>query len=153
MNSLLDNIKVRLSPPRRMARDIARMLRFSHCGLHFAAKLASNKIFYRYGCCISPNADIASDVIFPHPTGIVIGEGVRIGSGCVIYQQVTLGRKDDGYPSLGEHCTLYTGSSVLGDVVLAEGVTVGANTLVIKSCTTPGSVLVGSPAKVLASSS
>lgn len=153
MNSPVEVLKTRLSPPRRMARDIARMLWLSRHGFRFAAKLASNRIFYRYGCCISPNADIASDVIFPHPNGIVIGEGVRVGPGCTIFQQVTLGQKGGGYPSLGASCTLYAGSSVLGEVALAERVTVGASALVMKSCEIPGAVLVGSPARALAPSS
>lgn len=150
MNNPAEVLKTRLSPPRRMARDIARMLWLSRHGFRFMAKLASNRIFYRYGCCISPNADIAPNVVFPHPTGIVIGEGVKVGPGCTIFQQVTLGQKGGGYPSVGASCTLYVGASVLGEVTLAEGVTVGANALVIKSCETPAAVLVGSPARMLA---
>lgn len=153
MNSPVVSLKVRFSPSRRLSKDIGRMLWLSRHGFRFAAKLLSNRIFYRYGCCISPNADIAPDVVFPHPTGIVIGEGVKIGPGCLIFQQVTLGQKEGGYPSLGASCTLYVGSSVLGDVTLAERVTVGANTLVLKSCAIPGSVLIGSPAVILDSAS
>ena len=132
-----------------MTRDVSRMLRLSRRGMRLAAKLESNRIFYRYGCYISPNADVAPDVVFPHPIGIVIGEGVKIGAGCTIYQQVTLGSKGGGYPSLGEGCVLYAGSTVLGGICLADGVTVGANSLVMKSCDVPGAVLVGSPARAL----
>lgn len=152
MYSPFEALIIRLSPARRLSKDVARMVWLSRNGFHFAAKIKSNTIFYRYACCISPKADIAPNTVFPHPTGIVIGEGVKIDSGCTIYQQVTLGKKDDGYPTLGAGCTLYAGSSVLGEITLAEGITVGASALVMKDCAIPGAVLVGSPARVLPSS-
>ena len=145
----MEAIKVRLSPSKRLTHDVNRMMWFSKHGMRVAAKMASNRIFYRYGCCISPNAKIASDVVFPHPTGIVIGEGVSVGSGCAIYQNVTIGSKNSGYPQIGPSCRLFAGSIVLGDIRLASGVTVGANSLVMRDCVVPGAVLVGSPAKIL----
>lgn len=152
MTSLIERLKIRLCPGKRLAHDVSRMMRLRRHGMKIGAKLMSNKIFYRYGCCISPNADISSDVVFPHPTGIVIGEGVTIGRGCIIYQQVTVGRKvasKGDYPVLGESCVLYAGSSVLGGVVLADRVVVGANSLVTHSCRIPGAILAGSPSKML----
>lgn len=149
MNSPLGIVKVWLSPPRRLTHDVNRMMWLSRHGMRIAAKMASNRIFYRYGCCISPNAKIASDVLFPHPTGIVIGEGVSIGSGCTVYQNVTIGSKNSGYPQIGSSCRLYASSIILGDICLASDVTVGANSLVLRDCAIPGAVLVGSPAKML----
>lgn len=149
MRWLIESIKIRLSPSKRISKDIATMRWFSTRGMKIIAKLLSNKIYYRYNCCISPNAQIASDVIFPHPTGIVIGEGAVVQSHCIIYQQVTIGKKrktDDGYPVLGKKCILYAGSSIFGEISIADGVVIGANSIVTKSCEKKNCILIGSPA-------
>lgn len=53
--------------------------------------LLFRKLENGYGVYISPNAFIGIGLKFPHPTGIVIGNGVNIGEYCTIYQQVTFG--------------------------------------------------------------
>lgn len=53
--------------------------------------LVNSYIYYKYHCDISASANIHESVRFPHPIGIVIGNGVSIGPNCSIYQNVTLG--------------------------------------------------------------
>lgn len=108
-----------------------------------------NRISRKYSCYISYNAKIAEDVFFPHPTGIVIGDGAKVGSGCVIYQNVTIGRKDysnPSYPVIENNCKVYSGAVVIGGITLREGTTVGANSVVLSSSNS-NDVLVGVPAK------
>ncbi|MCV7359274.1 serine O-acetyltransferase [Mycolicibacterium fluoranthenivorans] len=121
-------------------------------GKHSLARLVSARIYSRYGCMISPTARIGREIAFPHPVGIVIGDGAVVGDNCTIYQNVTLGRQSlgpGGYPTLGSRVVIFAGSQILGEIELADGVTVGALTLVTKSCLTPGSTLVGIPARAL----
>ncbi|MCD2342060.1 serine acetyltransferase [Ideonella azotifigens] len=108
----------------------------------------------RYGCYISPSARIAPGVKFPHPVGIVIGEGVVVGARAVIYQHVTLGggRRGDGgsdrYPVLGDDVTVFAGAAVVGKVNVGARTTIGANAVVLRdlpeACTAAGV-----PARVL----
>lgn len=108
-----------------------------------------NRISRKYSCYISYNAEIAEDVFFPHPTGIVIGDGVKVGSGCIIYQNVTIGRKgysDPSYPVIENDCKIYSGAVVIGGITLREGTTVGANSVVLSSSNS-NDMLVGIPAK------
>ncbi len=105
------------------------------------------QIFYKYKCQISPTAEIGRNVSFPHPIGIVIGDGVLIGDDCIIYQNVTLGQKDGKYPILQNECVLYPNAIVVGNVYLHEGTIVGAGAVVTKSTETKHEVLAGIPAR------
>tara|TARA_R110000765_G_scaffold205329_1_gene310100 strand:+ start:4528 stop:4989 length:462 start_codon:yes stop_codon:yes gene_type:complete len=116
----------------------------------FIADRIKKKIIYNFGCYISPKCSIADTVVFPHPTGIVIGEGVVIGKGTTIYQNVTFGAARRGqsnlYPQVGENVTVYAGAVIIGDIVIGDNAVIGANSVVnkdVKHCQT----VAGIPAK------
>lgn len=114
-------------------------------GNKFWAYHCSHKIYKKYGCCISPKADIGKNIMLPHPIGIVIGEGVKIGDNCTIYQNVTLGRKNKDaaeYPTIEDDVTIYCNSTVVGDVTIGNGTVIGCNSIVLKSVE-PNSKCVG----------
>ena len=79
-------------------KKIEKLYRKSHKyylkGNKFLANYYSYKILKKYNCYISPKAEIGKNLSFPHPIGIVIGDGVKIGDNCIIYQNVTIGRKN-----------------------------------------------------------
>lgn len=111
------------------------------------------KIQHTYGCYISLNAKINQKVEFRHPVGIVIGDGVILEEGVIVYQGVTLGGKKIGekvraYPHIKKNCILYAGSKVLGNVVVGEGSSVGAGSIVLNDVT-PHSIVTGSPATLM----
>ena len=90
-------------------------------------------------------------VFFPHPLGIVIGKGVSIGNGCRIYQNVTIGLKnetDTQYPKIGNNVTIYANSIIIGDIVIGDNTIIGASTVVTKSIP-PNSIVAGNPAKII----
>ena len=108
-------------------------------------------IIRKFNCYISLNAEIDKSVVFPHPTGIVIGEGVKIGANTVIYQQVTIGgarlgeSKVSDYPFVDENCIIYAGAKLIGKIRIKNNTKVGANAVVNKSFNY-SSTLVGVPA-------
>lgn len=102
-------------------------------------KILSNfyyyKMFKKYNCFISPHAEIDKGLICPHPTGIVIGEKVKIGKNAVIYQNVTLGRKNrdiDEYPTIGDNVVIYANSTIVGDIKIGNNVIIGCNSVVLR---------------------
>ncbi|MDN4523950.1 serine O-acetyltransferase [Fictibacillus fluitans] len=112
-------------------------------------KVINTLIYRKFHCDISPFSKFGSNVNFPHPVGIVIGEGVWIGNNVTIYQNVTLGRANGSvelYPTVQDNVVLYANSMVLGDCTVKSGSTVGAYSLVM-SDTRENSVWVGIPAK------
>lgn len=117
------------------------------------SKIRSWRLARAFGCYISNSAVIGERVWFPHPTGVVIGEGVVVEDDCVIYQNVTIGRSTSGnpvYPRIGRGSVIYAGAVIVGATVLPAGTVVGANAVVIDfQGEIEGSVLVGAPARVV----
>lgn len=95
------------------------------------------------GCHISLRSSLGSGLFLPHPTAIVVGDGVVIGDGATLYQSVTLGvGKDGGYPSLMSNVTVHPGAIVVGSTIIGEKATIGANTFISRNIA-PGEVISG----------
>lgn len=104
-----------------------------------------------FSCDIDPQAEIGTGLYTPHPTGIVVGGGVKIGVNVSILQNVTLGRgrRDlEEAPVIGDGAEIGCGAAVLGPISIGVGAKVGANSVVIKDVP-PDAVAVGVPARVL----
>lgn len=102
----------------------------------------------KYSCIIAPSADIGKNLKLPHPMGVIIGRDAKIGNDCTIYQQVTIGQKNDKFPTIGNNVIIYAGAKIVGDIKIGNNVIIGANAVVIKdvpdNCTA-----VGIPARIL----
>lgn len=88
---------------------------------------------------------------FPHPVGIVIGIGVKVGYNCTIFQNVTIGTKTlfkHDYPILGDNVIVGANSVIIGDVIIGNNVVIGACTLV--NIDLPeNSIAVGNPIRII----
>jgi len=106
------------------------------------------------GIDIHPGAKIANGIMIDHGMGVVIGETAEIGTGCLIYQGVTLGGtgKESGkrHPTLKDNVVIGSGAKILGNIVLESNVRVGAGSVVMRdvpaNCT-----VVGIPGRVVKS--
>lgn len=100
---------------------------------------------------VDTGARIGGGFYTPHPMGIVIGAGVRIGRNVAILQKVTLGRAGDDhvYPEIGDRAEIGAGAAILGPVRIGAGARIGANSVVLKDVPEDG-VAVGIPARLLA---
>lgn len=102
-------------------------------------KLFSLLNFVLFGLEIGLDCEIGPGLYFPHTSGTVIGAR-RIGANAVIYHNVTIGAKtpDLSYdtnlrPEIGNDVFLGAGAKLLGPIVLADGVVVAANCVVVHS--------------------
>jgi len=87
----------------------------------------------------------------PHPTGIVIGAGSRVGANVTILQHVTLGQAHRGSreaPTIQDGVEIGVGACVLGPVTIGASAVIGANSVVLRDVA-PGAVAVGVPAREL----
>ena len=99
------------------------------------ARLKEHSIYKKYKCSISSTAIIKKNIRFPHPIGIVIGEGVKIGDNCTIYQNVTIGRKNKEkaeYAEIGDNVTIYCNSTIIGNIRIGNNAIIGCNSVVIR---------------------
>ena len=99
------------------------------------------------GIDIHPGATIGTSFFIDHGTGVVIGETVRIGDRCKIYQGVTLGArsfpKDDQgrvtkglhrHPTLEDDVVVYAGATILGgDTIIGARTEVAGGVFVTSS--------------------
>ncbi|PJB72093.1 MAG: serine O-acetyltransferase [Alphaproteobacteria bacterium CG_4_9_14_3_um_filter_47_13] len=103
------------------------------------------------GCHCSSRATYGRGLHFPHPIGIVIGDGVQIGDNVTVYHGTTIGLKDfgkDAYPILEDDVIIYAGAQVLGSVTISKKSIVGANAVVLKNVP-EGAAAVGIPARII----
>ena len=119
---------------------------------------------------IAPNATVFGDVTLEKDVSvwygavlrgdsgaIVIGEGTNVQDNCVIHEKTTIGKFCTvGHGAIvhgctvGDHCMIGMGAIILNGAVLGDNCLVGAGAVVTgKTDAEPGSVLLGSPAKVV----
>jgi len=105
-----------------------------------------------FGVDIHPGAEIGGGVFFDHGTGIVIGETAKVGHGCTIMHDVTLGgtgkETGDRHPKVGNDAMIGAGTKILGNIVLGHRCKVGAGSLVLIPIP-HGATAVGVPAKII----
>lgn len=85
----------------------------------------------------------------PHAgRGVVLHPTVRLGSGVVLYHQVTIGVRDERPAGVvGDGVEIGAGAKILGPVEIGDGARIGANAVVVEDVP-PGATAVGIPATV-----
>lgn len=85
--------------------------------------------------------EIGPRLEIPHPVGLVLAAGSRIGADVGLGQHVTLGGgQDDGRPEIGDRVTVYPGAVIFGGVRIGDDCIVGANSVVSRDLA-PGMVI------------
>lgn len=105
-------------------------------GHRYRAMYFSHCIAKQYRCYIHCDAEIGDGIAFPHPVGIVIGAGAKVGKDVVIYQGVTLGRKylnKADYPIIGDGVIIYANTVVAGKVTIGKNAIIGCNSVVLRN--------------------
>jgi len=103
-----------------------------------AALMLQSRASELFGVDIHPAATIGNGVMLDHANGVVIGSTVIMGSDVYMLHGVTLGATGKPtygakrHPTIGSSVILGAGSTVLGDITVADGCTVGASAIVTK---------------------
>lgn len=127
--------------------------------LKIQARLVSELAHSSTGIDIHPGASIDSPFFIDHGTGTVIGQTSVVGSFVKIYQGVTLGaislenatslKGVKRHPTIKDHVTIYSCASILGDIVVGENCTIGANVFLVESVGPNMKVTIGKPQLVI----
>ena len=115
-------------------------------GLGILARVSSRAMRHLYSADIHWDAQLAPGVVIVHGTGLVVSHAARVGSGCILFQHVTLGesihpsRREVGAPTLEEDVHVGPGATLLGPIRVGRGSKVTASALVMQDVP-PGSVV------------
>ena len=109
-------------------------------GLPLLARIIAELSHSQTGIDIHPGAQIGAGFFIDHGTGVVIGETAVIGERVRLYQAVTLGAKRfpadaqgnlhkglARHPIVEDDVVIYAGATVLGQVTIGKGATIGGN--------------------------
>ncbi|QEM68665.1 serine acetyltransferase [Geobacter sp. FeAm09] len=102
------------------------------------------------GFTIPPNT-VGPGLKLPHYGTIVIHDNARIGANARINVGVVIGENNgsDNVPVIGNDVVIEAGAKIFGKIQIADGVHIGANSVVNKSFTEPDAVIVGVPATIV----
>lgn len=96
------------------------------------------RIMKKCHCMVPINKNI-NKFVTPHGLfGIYISHGARIGTGCVIFNNVTIGSntladsKGFGAPVIGNDVYIGAGARIIGNVNIGNNVRIGANCVVCR---------------------
>ncbi len=96
---------------------------------------------------LDSSCNIGSGLFIQHGFSTIIM--ADLGANCWVNQQVTIGHKDEhGRPQIGNNVRITAGAKVIGNIVIGDNVTVGANAVVVKDVP-PNCVVAGIPAKII----
>ena len=102
------------------------------------------------GVEIHPAAKIGRRLVIDHGMGVVVGETAIIGDDVLIYHGVTLGSKTGEHgkrhPTLGNNVIVGAQATILGNIAIGDGASVGAASVVTRDVPAR-TIVVGNPAK------
>ena len=104
-----------------------------------------------HNCAVYSETEIGKGTHFGYGgIGVVIHKRSRIGKGCMIGSNVTIGgrSKSAEVPVIGDNVYIATGAKILGAVKIGDNCVIGANAVVIADVP-PACVVAGIPAKII----
>lgn len=96
-----------------------------------------------------PAGVLGKNVHIFHTGSIIINLKSAVGDGCLFHGENCIGNngKDNKCPILGKRVELGVGAKIIGNVILADDIKIGANAVVTESFLEPGITIAGIPAK------
>ena len=82
--------------------------------------------------------------------GIIITKNAKLGDNCILHGMNCIGSKDNNVnqaPTIGNNVEIGYGAIVIGNIFIANNITIGANSIVTKSFYEEGITIAGNPAK------
>lgn len=121
-----------------------------HSVLYIMNSRKMNKLARRLGIETGENVFDENVRIF-HSNGIVINGNAQIGKNCRLYGNNCIGNNgiNNKAPKIGDNVRICVGAKVLGDITIANNITIAAGAVVTKSCLEENAILAGIPAKII----
>lgn len=86
-----------------------------------------------------------------HAGTIIVNGNASIGANCRIHEGVTIGATNGSELAaiIGDNVFIGSGAKIIGEVTIANGVAIGANSVVVKSVKDENVSIAGVPAKII----
>lgn len=102
------------------------------------------------GFDIKPNV-FGAGLSISHTGTIIVNGSARVGENCRIHVCTVIGTKagtnGNATPKIGNNVYIGPGAKIFGDIVIADGIAIGANSVVNMSFIEPNIGIAGAPAK------
>lgn len=105
-----------------------------------------------------PVNEYINEFISPHAfSGIYISKNAKIGKGCTIFHQVTIGSnmiedsKNYGAPTIGNNVYIGAGAKIIGNVKVGNNVRIGANCVVVNDVPDNSTIVLQEPRIIIKS--
>lgn len=117
---------------------------------YLLAERKKNKIGTELGIEICKNS-CGKGLTIWHYGNIIINGEARLGVNCSLHGDNCIGNDgaNNKNPVIGNNVDIGVGAKIIGDIQIADDIIIGAGAIVVDSCLTPGSILVGVPAKTI----
>jgi len=127
--------------------------RYWNAGDKWIAAALQSDMSDKFGVDIHPASQWGKGITMDHGTSVVVGETAIIGDNVYLMHDVTLGatgtsEDHDRHPKIGRGVFLACKSTILGNISVGDGATVGAQSLVNKDVP-PGYTAVGTPSRLI----
>ncbi len=117
--------------------------------------LGNSRLLVRCNASI-PATDAIAHFTAPHGfSGIYISANARVGEGCVLFHQVTIGSntlgdsRGAGAPTLGKNVYVGAGAKIIGNVTVGDNARIGANCVVTHDVPANATVVLPPPRVIL----
>lgn len=116
--------------------------------LYLRYRLKSMQVRLGFSICLNT---VGPGLCIHHYGPIIIGRGVKIGSNLRINIGTVIGENKglENSPTIGDNVVIEAGCKIFGKIQIADGIHVGANSVVNKSFSEPGATIAGVPAKII----
>jgi serine O-acetyltransferase len=115
----------------------------------FVMQYRLSRYGFKLGFEIPINA-FGAGLSIAHHGMITVNGNVKVGENCRIHNGVTLGTEagySDRCPTIGDNVFIAPGAQIFGSINIANGIAIGANSVVNKSFLEEGITIAGAPAK------
>jgi serine acetyltransferase/glycosyltransferase involved in cell wall biosynthesis len=115
------------------------------------AKVVSRAIRHLYGSEVHWDAELEPGVVLVHGMGLAISHAAHVSTGCILFQNVTLGMGIDpvtrrtGAPWLERDVHVGPGATLLGPITVGEGSKIAAGAVVTRSIPPRSLVIAAAP--------
>lgn len=96
-------------------------------------------------------SNIGKGLLIYHSGGIIINSKAEIGNNVHFHGSNCVGNAGEsapnGCPKIGNNVTIGVGAKIIGNIEIADGIIIGAGSVVVKSFTEPNITIAGVPAK------